>query len=94
MARKLRLLWSPEQIAGWLKRTYPGEERCHVSHETIYRGLTACISFAISLTIVLQFFDSRGRPRRLPVWRDLKRLVNGGFRNQSIDTRRVGTAPA
>ncbi len=36
---KLRLNWSPEQIAGWLKRTYPGEEAYHVSHETIYRSL-------------------------------------------------------
>ena len=39
VARKLRLLWSPEQIAGWLQRTYPGEERRRVSHETIYRSL-------------------------------------------------------
>lgn len=36
---KLRLNWSPEQIAGWLKRVYPGEETYHVSHETIYRSL-------------------------------------------------------
>jgi IS30 family transposase len=39
VARKLRLQWSPEQIAGWLKRRYPGEERYQVSHETIYRSL-------------------------------------------------------
>lgn len=25
VADKLRLLWSPEQIAGWLKHTYPGQ---------------------------------------------------------------------
>ena len=36
---KLRVNWSPEQIAGWLKRTYPGDESKHVSHETIYRSL-------------------------------------------------------
>ena len=36
---KLRLNWSPEQIAGWLKRTHPGDEAYHVSHETIYRSL-------------------------------------------------------
>jgi IS30 family transposase len=36
---KLRLQWSPEQIAGWLKQTYPGDETKHVSHETIYRSL-------------------------------------------------------
>lgn len=31
--------WSPEQIAGWLKRTYPNNENSQVSHETIYRSL-------------------------------------------------------
>ena len=39
VARKLQLLWSPEQIAGWLKQTYPYDENYHVSHETIYRTL-------------------------------------------------------
>jgi len=39
VARKLRLHWSPEQIAGRLKRSHPGEEAYHVSHETIYRSL-------------------------------------------------------
>jgi IS30 family transposase len=39
VARKLRLHWSPEQIAGWLKRTHPGKESDQVSHETIYRSL-------------------------------------------------------
>jgi IS30 family transposase len=35
----LRRQWSPEQIAGWLKRTYPVEPQKQVSHETIYRSL-------------------------------------------------------
>ena len=39
VARKLRKLWSPEQIAGWLKRTYPDDENFQVSYETIYRSL-------------------------------------------------------
>ena len=39
VSRKLQLNWSPEQIAGWLKRKYRGEERNQVSHETIYRSL-------------------------------------------------------
>ena len=39
VAAKLKLLWSPEQIAGWLKRTYPDDENFQVSHETIYRSL-------------------------------------------------------
>ena len=36
---KLQLYWSPEQIAGWLKRTYPHDENKTVSHETIYKSL-------------------------------------------------------
>lgn len=39
VAGKLQLQWSPEQIAGWLKRTYPDNGDYQVSHETIYRSL-------------------------------------------------------
>jgi IS30 family transposase len=39
VAAKLRDIWSPEQIAGWLKYTYPDDENYQVSHETIYRSL-------------------------------------------------------
>jgi IS30 family transposase len=39
VARKLGEDWSPEQIAGWLKRHYPDDEAMRVSHETIYRTL-------------------------------------------------------
>ena len=36
---KLASRWSPQQIAGWLVRTYPGERELQVSHETIYMSL-------------------------------------------------------
>jgi len=39
VASKLQLQWSPRQIAGWLKRSYPDDESFQVSHETIYRTL-------------------------------------------------------
>ncbi len=39
VAIKLKQLWSPVQIAGWLKRTYSNDEGLQVSHETIYRSL-------------------------------------------------------
>lgn len=39
VATKLQLQWSPEEIAGWLKCTYPDDESYQVSHETIYRSL-------------------------------------------------------
>ncbi|AHX12858.1 integrase [Dyella jiangningensis] len=39
VAAKLQQQWAPEQIAGWLKHRYPGNEARQVSHETIYRSL-------------------------------------------------------
>ncbi len=39
VAGKLQLQWAPQQIAGWLKHTYPCDGDFHVSHETIYRSL-------------------------------------------------------
>jgi IS30 family transposase len=39
VAEKLQLEWSPDQIAGWLKSTYPDDENYQVSHETIYKSL-------------------------------------------------------
>jgi IS30 family transposase len=39
VASKLRLQWSPEQIAGWLKHSYAVNRDYLVSHETIYKSL-------------------------------------------------------
>ena len=39
VAQKLAQQWSPEQIAGWLKRQYPSDPEMQLSHETIYRSL-------------------------------------------------------
>jgi len=36
---RLALWWSPQQISGWLKETYPSEPEMWVSHETIYLTL-------------------------------------------------------
>jgi IS30 family transposase len=36
---KLASRWSPQQIAGWLRRAYPEDREMHVSHETIYLSL-------------------------------------------------------
>ena len=49
MAEKLAQRWSPQQIAGWLKTTYPEDQQMQVSHESIYRTL---------------FIQSRGALRR------------------------------
>jgi IS30 family transposase len=39
VARRLAQQWSPAQIAGWLRGTYPGDASMQVSAETIYRSL-------------------------------------------------------
>ncbi len=39
VASKLQLEWAPDQIAGWLKLTYPNDQDMQVSHETIYKSL-------------------------------------------------------
>jgi IS30 family transposase len=36
---RLELQWSPEQIAAWLRSTFPQQPKWHVCHETIYQGL-------------------------------------------------------
>ena len=36
---KLELRWSPEQISGWLVRSFPDDPEMRVSHETIYLSL-------------------------------------------------------
>jgi IS30 family transposase len=40
VARKLALAWSPAQISGWLKATYPSDPDRQVSHE---RSTSACL---------------------------------------------------
>jgi IS30 family transposase len=39
VAQKLALQWSPQQIAGWLRRQYPDDPDMRISHEAIYRSL-------------------------------------------------------
>jgi len=67
---KLRLEWSPEQIAGWLRRTYPERLAWHVCHETIYQALyTGRSGLSRRLTARLR----TGRPLRQPRRRALER---------------------
>ena len=39
VAAKLAVQWSPQQISGWLRHTFPSDPEMQVSHETIYRSL-------------------------------------------------------
>ena len=63
VAQKLRDQWSPEQIAAWLKQTYPDTASMQVSHETIYRTLFVQ-SRGVFKRELLQHLRRRHRVRR------------------------------
>lgn len=63
VAEKLALQWSPEQIAGWLKRAYCGDEACQVSHETIYRTLFIQAREALKKELVAHLRRTRAMRR-------------------------------
>jgi IS30 family transposase len=63
VASKLNLEWSPEQIAGWLKQTYPDDEAHQVSHETIYRSLFIQARGALKKELMEHLRRTRGMRR-------------------------------
>ena len=63
VADKLQLEWSPYQVAGWLKRTYPQDETRHVSHETIYRTLFIQARGALKKELLQHLRRTRGMRR-------------------------------
>jgi IS30 family transposase len=65
VAKKLQQLWSPDQIAGWLKCTYPDNEGNQVSHETIYKSLFIQARGALKKELLQHLGNKRGmrRPR-------------------------------
>lgn len=63
ISNKLTIHWSPEQIAGWLKREYPDEEHNQVSHETIYRSLFVQARGVLKKNL-LQYLRSKRTIRR------------------------------
>jgi len=60
---KLRLLWSPEQVAGWLKHTYPSDESWQVSHEPVYRSLFIQTRGALKKELLQYLRRTRGMRR-------------------------------
>ncbi len=63
VANKLQLQWSPEQIAGWLKRTDAQDENDPVSHETIYRSLFIQARGALKKELLQHLRRTRGMRR-------------------------------
>ncbi len=95
VARKLGLNWSPEQIAGWLKRAHPGEERYRVSHETIYRSLFVQARGVLKKELLLHLRSQRTMRRPGPKkWQgdargQIKDIVSISERPASVEDRAV-----
>jgi IS30 family transposase len=66
---KLERRWSPQQIAAWLKVSYPDDPEMRVSHETIYLSLFVQSKGALrkELARYLRQGRARRRPRGLSV---------------------------
>jgi len=88
VARKLRLNWSPEQIAGWLKRAHPGDGSYQVSHETIYRSLFVQARGALKKEL-LQYLRSKRTIRR-----SKQATQKGGDHGQIKDMISIRERPA
>jgi IS30 family transposase len=88
VAEKLRLDWSPEQIAGWLRGTFPDDVAMHVSHETIYRSL-----FVQARGVLKRELLRHLRSRRV-MRRARNATTAGQSRGQIIDAVSIRERPA
>ncbi len=88
VARKLQLNWSPEQIAGWLKRAYPEEESYQVSHETIYRSLFVQARGVLKKELLQQLRSKR------TIRRSKQATQKGGDHGQIKDMISISERPA
>jgi transposase, IS30 family len=61
IAAKLAQQWSPQQIAGWLRRTFPSDPDRQVSHETIYRSLFVQSRGVLKRELTQHLRQHRGR---------------------------------
>jgi IS30 family transposase len=88
VASKLRLEWSPEQIAGWLRQQFPGDDSMQVSHETIYRSL-----FIQARGVLKKDLQSHLRSRRV-MRRSKKADTTGQRRGPIVDGISIRERPA
>jgi IS30 family transposase len=63
---KLKARWSPQQIAGWLRATYPDRVELWVSHETIYQALYVQSRGNLRAELTRQVALRSGRVNRIP----------------------------
>ena len=88
VAQKLRLDWSPQQIAGWLAREFGDDKSMRVSHETIYKSLFIQARGVLKKQLTAHL--RRGRTLR----RGRHYANNGPGRGQICDTVSIRERPA
>ena len=86
VASKLMQDWSPEQISGWLKQSYPDDESLRVSHETIYLSLFIQARGALKQELI-QHLRSKRRIRR-------SRPPHGHSQGKIVDAISIRERPA
>lgn len=87
VATKLRKDWSPEQVSGWLKLTFPNDESMQVSHETIYRSLFIQARGVLKKELVAHLRSQRS------IRRSQKASLTGQHRGQIIDAVSISERP-
>ena len=93
--RKLKRYWSPQQIAGWLKREYKNSKAMSVSHETIYRSLYVQARGALKKELIVYLRQKRmirrSRYARQPTDKrgQIKDAVSISERPASVEDRAV-----
>jgi IS30 family transposase len=88
VASKLMQDWSPEQISGWLKQSYPDDESLRVSHETIYRSLFLQARGALKQELI-HHLRSKRRIRR-----SRHSSVHGHSQGRIVDAISIRERPA
>ncbi len=88
VASKLIEDWSPEQISGWLKQSYPDDESLRVSHETIYRTLFLQARGALKQELV-RHLRSQRRIRR-----SRHSSIHGHSQGRIVDAISIRERPA
>jgi IS30 family transposase len=88
VAGKLAEDWSPQQISGWLARTYSREQALRVSTETIYRSL-----FVQARGVLRKELTAHLRTRRT-MRRSSKATTKGQGRGGIVDAVSIRERPA
>ncbi len=88
VAARLQDDWSPEQIAGTLRKQHPAQSGMWVSHETIYKSL-----FVQSRGVLARELQQHLRTKR-PTRRNIHNTVTGQWRSQITDAVSIRERPA